>query len=124
MADLPHPDAELLELAAKRNHLRNGAADIAVAVHDPLLELVQEYRQQMAINNSAEVDLDQEDALAQETFRPSYDRLRTSPPAATSYKGALDAIRLVIDEEETCGNQPDLTINVLRAALAFLDRQA
>jgi hypothetical protein len=30
----------------------------------------------------------------------------------------------VIDEEETCGNQTDLTVNVLRAALAFLDGEA
>lgn len=91
---------------------------------DPLLDLIHEYRRQLAINNEADVDAADEDALAEQTFRPSYNRLCTNPPAATSQEGALEAIRLVIHEEETCGNQPDLTINVLRAALAFLDSEA
>jgi hypothetical protein len=92
---------------------------------DPLLDLIQEYRRQLAINNEAECgDLAAEEALADATFRPPYDRLRTNPPAATSHEGAVEAIRLVIDEEETCGNQTDLTVNVLRAALAFLDGEA
>lgn len=89
---------------------------------DPLLALIQEYRKQLAINNETECgDLASEEALADETFRPPYDRLRTNPPAATSYEGAVAAIRLVADEEENCGGQPDLTVNVLRAALAFFE---
>lgn len=92
---------------------------------DPLLDLVQEYRRQLAINDEADVDdLAAEEALAEATFRPSYNRLCTNPPAPTSMEGALEAIRLVIHEEETCGGQSDLTCNVLRAALAFLDGEA
>lgn len=89
---------------------------------DTLLSLIQEYRKQLAINDATECgDLATENALAEETFRPSYNRLCTNPPAATSYEGALAAIRLVADEEENCGGQSDLTVNVLRAALAFLE---
>ena len=88
---------------------------------DPLLALIQEYREQIAINDATDCEACEEDALANATFRSSYDRLCTDPPAATSYEGALAAIRLVADEEETCGQQPDLTVNVLRAALGFLE---
>lgn len=91
---------------------------------DPLLNLIQEYRRQMKINNEADVDAADENSLAEETFWPSYNRLRTDPPHPTSHEGAMEAIRLVIHEEETCGNQPDLTVNVLRVALAFLDGEA
>lgn len=55
---------------------------------------------------------------------PSYNRLCTDPPAATSLEEAIAAIRLVADEEETCRNQPDLTVKVSRAALAFLKQSA
>ena len=90
---------------------------------DPLLDLVQEYRRQLAIYDG-KPEVPDEDAYAYETFRPAFDRLCTNPPHATTREGAVEAIRLVIDEEETCGNQPDLTCNVLRAALAFLDGEA
>jgi hypothetical protein len=90
-------------------------------MNDYLLDLIHEYRRQLVINNEADVDAADENALAEQTFRPSYNRLCTNPPAATSHEEAVEAIRLVIDEEETCGNQPELTVNVLRAALAFLD---
>ena len=91
---------------------------------ETLLSLIQEYREQMAINNATECDDGDEDALAEATFRPSYTRLCTNPPAATSLEEAIAAIRLVADEEETCGNQPDLTIKVSRAALTFLEKVA
>jgi hypothetical protein len=104
------------------------ARDMAKAVKaggrktDPLLVLIHEYRKQMAINNAVEdVDLADEDALAEATFRPSYERLCNNPPAATSFEGAIAAIKLVADEEETCGGQADLTVNLLRAALVFLE---
>ncbi|MGB3536827.1 MAG: hypothetical protein WBA42_01570 [Mesorhizobium sp.] len=92
---------------------------------DTLLSLIREYRQQMAINNATECDdLAAENALAEATFRPSYNRLCTNPPAATSLEEVAAAIRLVAEEEETCGGQPDLTIKVSRAALAFLEKAA
>jgi hypothetical protein len=92
------------------------------AMADPLLALINEYREQLAINNATECgDLASEEAVADATFRPPYNRLRTNPPTATSYEGALAAIRLVADEEENCGGQSDLTVNVLRAALTFLE---
>ncbi|MFC3208196.1 hypothetical protein [Aquamicrobium soli] len=88
---------------------------------ETLLSLIQEYREQLAINNATECDAGDEDALAEATYRPSYNRLCTSPPAATSLEEAIAAIRLVADEEATCGGQPELTVNVLRAALTFFD---
>ena len=92
---------------------------------ETLLSLIQEYREQLAINNATECgDLAAEIELAEATFRPSYNRLCTNPPAATSLDEVAAAIRLVADEEETCGGQSHLTVNVLRAALTFLERQA
>lgn len=89
---------------------------------DPLLALIQEYRKQLAINDTTECrDIASEEAVAEATYRPPYDRLRTNPPVPTSYEGVVAAIQLVADEEETCGGQPDLTVNVLRAALGFLE---
>jgi hypothetical protein len=109
-------------IAEAKALVADGRVEHPGAIADPLLALVNEYRRQLAINDKTECgDLADEEALAEATFRPSYNRLCTNPPAATSYEGAVAAIRLVADEEENCGGQPDLTVKVLRAALVFLE---
>lgn len=92
---------------------------------DPLLELVQDYRQQLAAFDRSPASLtdDEDQALAATTWVPLYERLCNAPPHATTLNGAIEAVRLVRDEEAKCGFQPDLTINVLDAALAFFDER-
>lgn len=90
---------------------------------DLLLDLVREYRHQIEVFNASPPDMsiEEDDELAAATWQPHYERLCTAPPDATTLEGAVEAMRLVHDEQERCGSQPDLTINVLRAALAFFD---
>ena len=93
----------------------------ATAAHDPLLELIREYQTQMAIYNASGDLTDAEDnALAEVTWHASYDRLCEAPPAATTQAGALAAVEFVRDEVEGCGYQPELFVNVLNAAAAYL----
>lgn len=89
---------------------------------DPLHQLVNEYTHHHAVFNSAKVEegSDEYQALHDAWFEP-YMRLGGTPPKATTLEGALAAIRLVADEEEKCGSQPDLTVNVLRAALSYFE---
>lgn len=90
---------------------------------DPLLDLVREYSHQIEVFNASPPDMTikEDDELAAITWLPHYERLCTAPPDATTLEGAVEAVRLVHDEQERCGSQPGLTINVLRAALAFFD---
>ncbi len=90
---------------------------------DPLLDLVREYRHQIEVFNASPPDMtaEEDDELVALTWGPHYERLCTAPPDATTLEGAVEAIRLIRWEEERCGSQPDLTINVLHAALAFFD---
>lgn len=89
---------------------------------DPLLDLVQEYRSHHAIYNASRApDGSDEERTLHAAWYDPYARLMDDPPAATTLAGAIEAIRLVRDEERDCGGQPDLTINVLAAALAFFD---
>lgn len=88
---------------------------------DPLLELVRNYQSSMRAYNASPDDLYDDEDPALPAFEANYHRLCTAPPDATTLEGAVEAVRLVLEEERDCGNQPDLTINVLRAALAFFD---
>lgn len=90
---------------------------------DPLLDLVREYRHQIEVFNASPPDMsfEEDHELVAVTWGPHYKRLCTAPPDATTLEGAVEAARLVHDEQKLCGSQPDLTINVLRAALAFFD---
>lgn len=101
--------------------LPSAKVDVAPA-DDPLLELVQAYRRHHdAYNASNAPDGSDEEVAMHDAWRAPYDQLCTVPPNATTLEGVTEAIRLVADEEENCGNQPNLTIKVLRAALAFFD---
>jgi hypothetical protein len=85
---------------------------------DPLLVLINEYRVAQAAYRAAP---EHEDEAEERAFHVPYMRLCESPPNATTLEGALAAIRLVHEEEATCGSQPDLTTKVLASALAFFD---
>lgn len=102
-----------------------GCTPAPAAEPDALLDLVNEYRKELAVfNTSYGLSPEEDKALQAATWEPAYDRLCSDPPAATTLAGALAGFRLVADEEDNCGNQPDLTINVLRAALAYFDARA
>ncbi len=83
---------------------------------DPLLNLITEYRAALVEYRKAPDDDDTNEELA---FGNAYDRLCNDPPNATTLEGAIAAVYLVRDEESTCSNQPDLTVKVLSAALAY-----
>ena len=79
----------------------------------------------MAIFNTSGDLSDEEDAaLAAVTWQPSYDRLCNDPPAPTTMAGALAAVRLIADEAERCGYQPELFVNVLTVAADYLEGRA
>lgn len=102
-----------------------GCTRAPAAEPDALLDLVNEYREGLAVfNASGDHSPEADKTLQAATWEPAYDRLCVAPPAATTLAGALAGVRLVADEEESCGSQPDFTINVLRAALAYFDGRA
>lgn len=89
---------------------------------DPLHDLVNEYsRHHSAYNASSEPDGSDKEQALHTAWHTPYMQLAKQPPSATTLDGALAAIRLVAHEEERCGCQPELTVNVLRAALAYFD---
>lgn len=91
---------------------------------DPLMDLIRDYRSSMQAYNASPADLPDKDNPTLAAFEANYHRLCTAPPNATTLDGAVEAIRLVHDEEAHCGHRPDLTVNVLRAALAFFEGRA
>jgi len=90
---------------------------------DPLLDLIRGYRAAMQAYNASPIDLDDEDNPDFPGFAERYHRLCNEPPMALTMTGAIEAVRLVVEEEDKCGNQPDLTIRVLLAALAYFDSE-
>lgn len=89
---------------------------------DPLHDLVNEYsRHHSAYNASSEPDGSDKEQALHAAWHTPYMQLAKQPPSATTLDGALAAIRLVAHEEERCGCQPELTVNVLRAALSYFD---
>lgn len=92
---------------------------------DPFLALDAAYRQSLADYEAMDMPTwAAEEAGAEATYRPHYRRLRDAPPTPTTFAGALAAVRLAFDEEDTCGHDEDFTINTLRAALAYFDGRA
>lgn len=92
---------------------------------DPFLALDAAYRQSLADYEAMDMPTGAaEEAGAEATYRPHYRRLCDAPPTPTTFAGALAAVRLAFDEEDTCGHNEDFTINTLRAALAYFDGRA
>lgn len=89
---------------------------------DPLLNLICEYEwEKKRYDASTDLPLQKDLEKAETTWLPHYRRLCDAPPAATTLAGAVLGIRLVADEEEHIGHDENLTVNVLRAALAYFD---
>lgn len=96
-----------------------GAGASAVIVHDPMLELIQRYRAEMAyFNANASDDDDESNALADATYGPLYDQLIDSPPAITTDEGAIEALRAVLNE---CTGRDPFDDSLLTAALTYFD---
>ncbi|MBC6714710.1 hypothetical protein H9Q09_00730 [Aurantimonas sp. DM33-3] len=99
--------------------------DYGLPDQDPMLALVSEYRKGVAVFNASGDLTDAEgEALAAATWRASYERLCTAPPAPTTDAGAIAAVRLVRQECSGCGYQPALIENVLSAVMVFLEGRA
>ncbi|SKA11133.1 hypothetical protein [Consotaella salsifontis] len=116
-----------------RRAFLGGAASIPVIVTvpavalasepDPLLELIREYRRQLAVFNASDAETDEEmDALADETFNPPYDELVWNAPQATTEEGAIEALRLA-NEYEHFGD-PDMMRSLIGAALPYFEGAA
>jgi hypothetical protein len=81
---------------------------------DPLLVLVEQYRRELAIYNSSDRDADDRSG-----WHDPFEILCSAPPAPTTLRGALEAIRLVAFEAEEGGGQDDMTVAVLKAVDRF-----
>ena len=102
------------------SHSSGGEAGMS---NDALHQLVNAYVSNHAIYNAAKVEEgSDEDQALYDAWHTPYMRLNENPPSATTLEGALAAICMVADEEENCGGQPRLTVNVLRAALAYFEK--
>ncbi|NDV88775.1 hypothetical protein GTW51_18940 [Aurantimonas aggregata] len=100
-------------------------AEYAEPAQDPMLALVIRYGKGVATYGaSGDLPDEQNEALAAATWRASYDRLCTAPPAPTTNAGAIEAIRLVRKESVGGGYQPALIENVLTAVTVFLEGRA
>jgi hypothetical protein len=102
-----------------------GVAPLAAhaAVADPLLDAVNAYRAALAdYNANAPMDANAEaDAYAEISWRPLFRALMNWTAPATTREGAMAALRLAVDEEDT-GDSP-LVGPMIRAALAYLEQE-
>lgn len=97
-------------------------AGASVLVADPILDLIQRYRASLeTFNENATDDDAQWEALARTTYEPYYDRLRDDPPAIATEEGAVEALRLVLDE---CTYKDPFDMSLITAALAYFDNRA
>lgn len=93
---------------------------------DPLLQLIQTYRSEFARYNAELPDNasnEEADRFADATFNPPFERLLYDPPAPTTREGALEGIRVVIEEAKTCSVPDELITGVLAYSLAFLEAE-
>lgn len=91
---------------------------------DPLLQLIQTYRSELARYNAELPDNasnEEADRFAKETFGPCFDRLLNDPPAPTTRHGALEGIRVTIEVARTIAVPEEMVVGVLTGALAFLE---
>lgn len=109
-----------------------GVAGLAVAaalpaeagVHDPMLDLIREYRRQIAyFDQSPTMSDDEMDALAAVTWEPAMDAILESGAPVTTMRGAIEALRLVFEDLDNF-NDGQVAKPLVKAALAFLDQEA
>ncbi len=98
---------------------------VPAAERDPLLDLIREYREQVAIFNASPDGLTDEesDEVAAATMDPPWYRLRDACPVATTMEGAIEAVRLVEEELRLVGTG-GFEHAVLAAARTYFDRGA
>ena len=86
----------------------------AVTSDDPMIEAINSYRAERDRNNAAIEDVDLSGA--------AFDLLRNAP-APTTREGAIEALRLTIEEEiENCSD--DFPISMMTAVLRWLEATA
>lgn len=94
--------------------------NLATCPADPLIELIQRYREQLARFSANVKGSDEEwDALASVTYMPPWDELCNSAPAPTTYAGVLAGLEF-LDEELKHQTYSDALAAVLRRCVAFL----
>ncbi|WP_029003788.1 hypothetical protein [Azorhizobium doebereinerae] len=89
----------------------------AVAVADPIADVIDAYYQETQRNRSLVRDLVDDDTPAWNYLA----RTENLPPPTTR-EGAIKAVKLAIEEEEMGGVSP-VTLNLLYAMFAYLDCQ-
>ncbi|KPH08856.1 hypothetical protein CO657_13575 [Rhizobium acidisoli] len=101
------------------------AAEGAPIFQDPLLILIREYRLALADfeRNHPREDVAGADAYADATYGPFLARLQQWCGPATSMEGAIEALRLCM-EDEFAIRRTDTVDRMVAAALAFLEKQA
>ena len=85
---------------------------------DPLIALISEYRAGMAAFN-ARAGGEPWEGLTEETYAPSFDRLRWAPPQPTTFAGAMAGIEFVLSEMAAFIDS-DANEAVLRVCADFL----
>lgn len=100
------------------------AAAAAVEAHDPLADVIIEYRAGVAALNAipiGEITKENEDAIVYASYGQASDRIHYSTPSATSLRGVAEAIRYTLDADALVDQGCE---KVLRSALAYLDGRA
>ena len=104
-----------------------GGAVAAPAVstqHDPLVDAIRAYRAGLAeFNANAPEDDDEADAYAEVSYGPPLNVLKKWERPAQTRTGALEALRLIADENKDFARNP-VVGSLLAAALAYLEAQA
>ncbi len=94
--------------------------DHAAASPDPLIDLIECYRERMAcFNANARGSDDDYDALADATYVPLWDELCNNPPAPTTYAGAIAGLEFTAAELKDHGDSAAVGA-VLARCLDFL----
>ncbi|MFK0688026.1 hypothetical protein ACFX5Q_07450 [Mesorhizobium sp. IMUNJ 23033] len=93
-------------------------------INDPLLDAIRAYRAGMDdYNVNAPDDSDEADAYAEISYAPSLEVLAEWEQPAKTYRGALEALRLVA-EENVVSQASDINGPLLAAALAYFEAQS
>ncbi|RWN06685.1 MAG: hypothetical protein EOR88_31835 [Mesorhizobium sp.] len=95
----------------------------AATVPDPLADLLTELYVKRAEFDAIPAELvtfENEDHLVEATYGPANDRLWHHTPEPTTLRGVAEAMRYAIQEEAFLDRVAE---SVVKAALAFLDRQ-
>ncbi|PBB80973.1 hypothetical protein CK218_11260 [Mesorhizobium sp. WSM3879] len=93
-------------------------------ISDPLADLIAEYyakADEFAAIPGELITRENEDSLVDATYGPARDRLWKDTPLPTTLRGVAEALRYAIRED---GFIDSVAENVIKASLAFLDREA